>query len=67
VVAPGLMIATTDSRFYAPITDKIFRFQPVRATAADLSRLHGTNERLSVDNYADMIRFYRRLLQNTAS
>lgn len=67
VVAPGLMVATTDSRHYTAITDKIFRFQPVRATTVDLSRLHGTNERLSVDNYADMIRFYRRLLQNTAS
>jgi len=38
----------------------------VRATAADLARFHGTNERLSIANYADMIRFYRRLLQATA-
>jgi len=25
------------------------------------------NERLAIDNYADIIRFYRRLIQNTAS
>jgi carboxypeptidase PM20D1 len=38
----------------------------VRATSDDLKRFHGTNERLSVDGYADMIRFYRRLIENSA-
>ena len=66
LVVPGLMVAATDSRNYLEMTDNIFRFSPVRATPEDLKRFHGTNERLSVDNYADMIRFYRRLLQNTA-
>lgn len=66
MVVPGLMIAATDSRNYLDVTDSIFRFSPVRATAEDLNRFHGTNERLSVANYADMIRFYRRLVQNTA-
>ncbi|CAN5543256.1 M20 family peptidase [soil metagenome] len=66
LVAPGLMVATTDSRHYAGITDNIFRFSPVRATSRDLTRFHGTDERLSVANYADMIRFYRRLIENTA-
>jgi carboxypeptidase PM20D1 len=67
LVVPGLMVAATDSRNYLDVTNNIFRFSPVRATAEDLTRFHGTNERLSVVNYADMIRFYRRLVQNTAS
>jgi carboxypeptidase PM20D1 len=66
VVAPGLMLAGTDSRLYAGIADSIFRFSPVRANAEDLKRFHGTNERLSVEGYADMIRFYRRLIENSA-
>lgn len=66
VVAPGLMVAATDSRHFTDVTDNIFRFSPVRANSEDLKRFHGTNERLSVENYADMIRFYRRLVQNTA-
>jgi carboxypeptidase PM20D1 len=66
VVAPGLMIAATDSRQYAGIADNIFRFSPVRAGSEDLKRFHGSNERLSVTNYGDMIRFYRRLIENTA-
>jgi carboxypeptidase PM20D1 len=66
VVAPGLMVATTDSRHYAGLTDAIFRFSPVIATQEDLTRFHGTNERISVANYADMIRFYRRLIEAPA-
>ena len=65
LVAPGLMVAATDSRNYINVTDTIYRFTPVRANIDDLKRFHGTNERLSVSNYADMIRFYGRLLQNT--
>ena len=66
IVAPGLMLAGTDSRHFAAITDNIFRFSPVRANSDDLKRFHGTNERLSIEGYADMIRFYRRLIQNSA-
>ncbi len=66
VVAPGLMVATTDSRHYAGLTDTILRFSPVRANAGDLKRFHGTNERLGIEGYADMIRFYRRLIENIA-
>ena len=33
IVAPGLMVAATDSRHYAGVTDNIFRFSPVRANA----------------------------------
>jgi carboxypeptidase PM20D1 len=66
IVAPGLMVGATDSRHFAGITDKIFRFSPVRANTDDLKRFHGTNERLSLDGYADMIRFYRRLIENSA-
>lgn len=62
LVAPGLMIAATDSMHYGEISDHIFKFSPVRATAGDLKRFHGTNERLSVTNYAEAIRFYHRLI-----
>jgi carboxypeptidase PM20D1 len=66
IVTPGLMVAATDSRHYVGVTDRIFRFSPVRANSDDLKRFHGTNERLSVEGYADMIRFYRRLIDNFA-
>src|SRR5690606_12158922 len=67
VVGPGLMLAATDSRRYAGLNDSIFRFSPVWAKQDDLSRFHGTNERLSIANYGAMIRFYRRLIENTGA
>jgi carboxypeptidase PM20D1 len=67
IVAPGLMVGATDSRHMQPIADHVFRFSPVRARESDLSRFHGTNERLSIDNYAEMVSFYHRLLGGTAA
>ena len=66
VVAPGLMLGGTDARHFAPIADDIYRFSPVRATADDLKRFHGTDERISIANFVEMIRFYHRLLQLAA-
>ncbi|MES2949792.1 MAG: M20 family peptidase [Pseudomonadota bacterium] len=67
VVAPGLMVGATDSRYLEDLTDNIYRFSPVRAESQDLARFHGTDERVSVANYAEMIRFYQRLLANVAA
>jgi carboxypeptidase PM20D1 len=64
IVTPGLMVAGTDSHLYAPLTGNIYRFMPVRAKPGDLSRFHGTNERISVANLGEMVRFYHQLLRN---
>ncbi|XLZ69110.1 M20 family peptidase [Massilia sp. SR12] len=66
VVAPSLMIGATDSRYFDGMSDSVLKFGPVRAKPEDLPRFHGTNERMSVKGYADMIRFYHRLLKNSA-
>ncbi len=63
-VAPGLFVAQTDSRHFDPISDSVYRFQPVPSTAEDLGRIHGTNERIAVDAYQDIVRLYTRLLVN---
>ena len=66
IVAPGLMLGATDSRHFDGLSENIFKFSPVRATADDLPRFHGTNERISIKNYLEMIRFYHQLLGNTS-
>lgn len=66
LVAPGLMVAATDSIHYSAISDHIFKFSPIRANSEDLKRFHGTNERLNSKNYVDAIRFYHRLLSEAA-
>jgi carboxypeptidase PM20D1 len=67
LVAPGLMIAATDSRYMAPIADNILKFSPVRTRPEDLSRFHGTDERISIANYAELIRFYHLLISRAAA
>lgn len=62
IVAPGLMLGATDSLKFEELSDHIFKFSPVHANSEDLARFHGTNERISIDNYLDMIRFYHRFI-----
>ena len=66
VVAPGLMIGGTDSRHMLGVADNVYRFSPVRARAEDLTRFHGTDERISLVNYAELIGFYHRLITHAA-
>lgn len=66
VVAPGLVIAGTDSRQMSGLTPNVYRFLPVRAGPGDLARFHGTNERIGVENYAEVIRFFHRLISVSA-
>jgi carboxypeptidase PM20D1 len=64
LVAPGLMIAATDSRHFAAVSDHVYRFSPVRAKPEDLARFHGTNERIAESNLGELVRFYHQLLRN---
>ena len=66
IVAPGLMIGATDSRHFAPISEHIYRFSPVRAKPEDLQRFHGTNERISTANLMELVRFYHQLIRNAS-
>jgi carboxypeptidase PM20D1 len=65
VVAPGLMTAATDSRHFSLVSDAVYRFSPFRVKGEDLARFHGTNERLAISNYGEMIQFYHQLLRDT--
>ena len=66
LVAPGLMLAASDARHFDAIADQSYRFMPIRFKPEDLARPHGTDERIAVDQLADMVRFYHRLLQSAA-
>jgi carboxypeptidase PM20D1 len=65
VVCPNLVVGATDSRYFTGLSKNIFRFIPIRLKPEDLKRIHGTNERISVDNFAECVQFYRRLIENS--
>lgn len=66
IVAPTLMLGYADAHHYESMTPDVFRFLPVRLQSEDLARIHGTDERVSIDDYGRCIRFYAQLLRNAA-
>jgi carboxypeptidase PM20D1 len=65
VVAPSLAVVASDSRHFASLTNDVYRFAPMILKADDIARLHGINERVAVENYVQMIKFYRQLITNS--
>ena len=66
IVAPYLVPGTTDSRYYAPHCDHVYRFAPFRLTPDDRERIHGVDERIAVDGYQRMVQFYASLMRRVA-
>ncbi|WP_299351695.1 M20 family peptidase [uncultured Shimia sp.] len=59
---PGLTIAATDARHYAKAADAAYRINPFQITGDDLTRFHGIDERLSIENLQAGINFYAALI-----
>jgi carboxypeptidase PM20D1 len=65
IVAPNLVVAATDSRFFKNLSPYIYRFAPVRMTDDDLKRYHGTNERISVADFKNVVHFFVDLVKGS--
>ena len=65
-VAPWILMGATDSRYFADIADDVYRFAPFSATPDDLSRIHGTGERISIADAGPAVEFYRLLVKSAA-
>lgn len=66
VVTPYLVGGGTDSRHYTGVARNVYRFGGTKIGSDDMSRVHGTDERLAVEAYADLVRFFIQLLRNSA-
>lgn len=67
LVAPVLTIGGTDGRHFAALTDNAYQFLFIRGTMDDFKGYHGINERISIANYLNSIRFYVQLIKNSQS
>ncbi|HWB64574.1 MAG TPA: peptidase dimerization domain-containing protein, partial [Chitinophagales bacterium] len=63
VVAPFLMVGSTDSKRFTGLTDETFRFFPTRMDHDALAGFHGINERIKVSYYMQTIAFYKHLME----
>ena len=66
VILPYLVVGMTDSRHYGPVSNSVFRFSPIRGSAAEQDLPHGTDERIRLDNFREFIDFYSRLIRNSS-
>jgi len=64
-VAPGLMVAGSDSRHYAEVADNAFRFNPMLVGPSDLAGFHGTNEKISIENLVKATQVYALIIENS--
>ncbi|MDO9628966.1 MAG: M20/M25/M40 family metallo-hydrolase [Acholeplasmataceae bacterium] len=63
LVAPYLMVATTDSRNYHEICEHVYKFSPMDVSKADLAKIHGIDEDISIENVVNGVNFYINLLE----
>jgi len=63
-VAPSLVVGGTDSRFFENVSDNIYRFIPFYIHEDNIKSYHGINEKISVKEYENAIRFYVQLIRN---
>lgn len=66
-VAPGLVLAATDSYQFAPAARDVYRFQPIELSLAETAMIHGIDEHMTLDNLKRMIDFYGSLIATAGS
>lgn len=67
ITVPYLVLGATDSRYYESISENVYRFSPVLLSRDELSIIHGTNERISIDFFIKMIKFFYLLIKETSN
>jgi carboxypeptidase PM20D1 len=67
VVAPFVLVGSTDTVHYSDLCENIFRFIPTRLSERDTQRFHGIDERIGIENYLEIISFFHQYIQNASA
>ena len=62
-LGPNMLTGAADARHFTDLTADVYRFTPVTLDAQDLERIHGTDERIAVDDYLGLIDYYGALFR----
>ncbi|TMM56860.1 M20/M25/M40 family metallo-hydrolase [Maribacter algarum] len=63
VVIPGLVGGGTDARYFYEVSDDVYRFYPIRLGPESMTRFHGIDEKISKDNYTEIVLFSYHLIK----
>ena len=63
VIVPSLLAGGTDARRMESLCPQVYRFSPFILSRDELLRVHGTDERLSLENLNRGVAFFRQMLQ----
>jgi carboxypeptidase PM20D1 len=63
IVVPGLVGGGTDARYFYDISDDVYRFYPIRLSPETMTRFHGIDEKISKENYKEIIEFSYHLIK----
>lgn len=61
-VAPSVMSANTDTKYFWNLTDNIYRFSPFRGQCS--KNWHAIDERVDLDSHIESVAFFYTLLRN---
>lgn len=64
VTVPYMMTGATDSKHYKDVCKDIYRFSPMLLNMDEISLIHSADERISLKNYENTIKFYMTLMKN---
>lgn len=63
IVTPYLMVATSDSRHYHEICERVYKFSPMDVSKDDLKLIHGEDEKITKENVIHGTYFYLNLFE----
>jgi carboxypeptidase PM20D1 len=67
IIAPSLVVGATDSREYGGYARDVYRFLPIKLGPLDIARIHGTDERIGVHDYARGVGFMTKLIADLSA
>ena len=64
IISPYVMTACADAHLYDELSDKVYRFSPMKICSEQMNMIHGDNEYLTDNQIAEVVEFYYRLMKN---
>ncbi|RFB04976.1 M20 family peptidase [Parvularcula marina] len=61
-IVPGLVLGATDARFSYGVSENVYRYMPALLHTDEIGGIHGTNEKVSLENLARMARAYTQII-----